>query len=82
MSKKNNEVFNPDSVLPSSAKRFLNQFNAYYKGKRASVTIKNPDTSMRNEPYVKVNAKDYFFLQIPNPKKKKQQEQPAASQTA
>jgi hypothetical protein len=41
----------------ASGDRMINQRKAFDEGKNVMVTIKNPDASQTDSPYVRVNAK-------------------------
>mgnify|MGYP001167540546 CR=1 FL=1 len=43
-----------------ASQRMMNQLNAFNKGKRVMVTIKNPNGAETNKPYIRVPAKDIW----------------------
>jgi hypothetical protein len=43
-----------------ASQRMMNQLNAFNKGKRVMVTIKNPNGAETNKQYIRVPAKDVW----------------------
>jgi hypothetical protein len=42
----------------ASGDRLMNQLNAFHKGKRVMVTIKNPNENELDKPFIRVTAKE------------------------
>ena len=43
-----------------SGDRITAQWEAFLKGKKVILTVKNPNKNQTNKPFIKINARDYW----------------------
>jgi hypothetical protein len=59
----NGVIGSPERARTSvGMKRALNQLDAWEKGKKVTITIPNPDTTAKNMPFIKVDARQVWGL--------------------
>lgn len=59
----NGVVGSPERARTSvGMKRALNQLDAWEKGKKVTLTIRNPDTTAKHMPFIKVDARQVWGL--------------------